>query len=67
MAEKPKYYNVSKVSKAKNGKEIWTKVGVLFPNKNTDGFKLIITEGISVTGDLAITLPKAGEEQEVEQ
>ena len=65
MAEKPKYYNVSKVTQTKAGKDIWTKVGVLFPNKNTDGFKLRIIEGISVTGDLVITLPKAGEEPEV--
>lgn len=64
MAEKTKYYNVSVVTQTKGGKDIWTKVGVLFPNKNTDGFQLKITEGISVSGDLAITLPKAGEEQE---
>jgi hypothetical protein len=64
MAEKPKYYNVSKVNQTKDGKDIWTRVGVLFPNRNTDGFKLRIIEGISVSGDLVISLPKAGEEQE---
>jgi hypothetical protein len=67
MAEKVKYYNVSKVTKTKKGKDIWTKVGVLFPNKNSDGFQLQITEGISITGDLAVTLPKAGEEPETEE
>ncbi|HEX7734553.1 MAG TPA: hypothetical protein VF458_06815 [Ktedonobacteraceae bacterium] len=63
MAEKLKYYNVSKVTKTKDSKDIWTKVGVLFPHKNSDGFTLRIVDGISVSGDLVITLPKAGEEQ----
>jgi hypothetical protein len=67
MAEKPKYYNVCKVKKTKSGKEIWTKLGVVFPHKNSDGFKLSIDEGISVSGDLVITLPKAGEEPESEE
>ena len=59
-----KYYNVSKVTKSTHGMDIWTKVGVLFPHKNSDGFKLRIIDGISVSGDLVITAPKAGEEEE---
>lgn len=63
MTEKPKYYNVSKVTKTSKDTDIWTKVGVLFPHKNTDGFRLRIIEGISVSGDLVCSLPKAGEEE----
>lgn len=38
----------------------WTRVGVAFRWKNgSDGFKLIIEPGISVSGELTLVPPKA--------
>lgn len=40
-------------------KTYWTKVGAAFPFKDSDGFRVVITQGISVSGELVVIPPKA--------
>ncbi len=45
-------------------KTYWTKVGAAFPFKESEGYRLVITEGISVSGELVLLPPKAHDNAE---
>jgi hypothetical protein len=59
MSSKPKYnaYVVTQ-PKQEGAKAYWTKVGAVWPHKDGNGFDILITEGISVTGRIVCTEPK---------
>jgi len=60
MSNKPthKAYVVTKPKEGSDGKAIWHEVGAVWPHKNGNGFDVVITEGISVTGRIVCTVPK---------
>lgn len=50
-----KAYVVTKTKEGDDGKAIWHEVGAVWPHKNGNGFDIVITEGISVTGRIVCT------------
>jgi len=56
MSNKPTHnaYIVT-TPKEDNGKASWHLVGAAWPHKNGNGFDVVITEGISVTGRIVCT------------
>lgn len=68
MAKAPKKpdYNVSVVAE-RNGKDIWTRVGVAFKNDSEAApLTILLNPGITLTGDsrLVLSVPKGQEEAE---
>jgi len=57
-------YVVSTIGKDGSEKEIWTRVGTLFPFKESEGYHLNITPGLSVSGQIVIRPPKADDNQQ---
>ncbi len=45
-------------------KTYWTKVGAAFLFKESEGYRVVITEGISVSGELVLLPPKAQDHTE---
>lgn len=68
MAKAPKKpdYNVSLVAE-RNGKDIWTRVGVAFKNDSEAApITILFNPGITLTGDtrLVLSVPRSQEESE---
>ncbi len=68
MAKAPKKpdYNVSLVAE-RNGKDIWTRVGVAFKNDSEVApITILFNPGITLTGDtrLVLSVPRSQEESE---
>lgn len=42
-----------------DGKKYWHRVGTMFRNKSGDGFTLIVPPGVSVSGRIALFVPKS--------
>lgn len=40
-------------------KKFWYRVGTMFRNKSGDGFTLIVPPGVSVSGRIALLVPKS--------
>jgi len=57
MTNKPTHnaYVVPKPKEDSDKKAIWHQVGAVWPHKNGNGFDVVITEGISVTGRIVCT------------
>ena len=63
MSNKPTHYAYI-VTPAKQGGErdaYWHRVGAVFAHKNGKGFDLVIPDGISLSGRVVCTEPKAEE------
>jgi hypothetical protein len=61
MSSKPSH-RAHVVTEAKQGtdqKSRWYEVGVVWPHKNGKGFDVVIPPGISVSGRIVCTEPKA--------
>lgn len=50
-----KAYVVTQAKEGSDGKAIWHEVGAVWPHKNGNGFDVVITEGLSVTGRIVCT------------
>ncbi|NBZ96002.1 MAG: hypothetical protein EBR40_06200 [Proteobacteria bacterium] len=63
MAEnKGPKYTVNAVSRV-DGRDYWTRVGVAFENSSGEHpLSLVINPGVSVTGKLVLSVPKAKDE-----
>ncbi len=67
MAKSPKKpdYNVSLVAE-RNGKDIWTRVGVAFKNDSEDApLTILLNPGITLTGDTRLVLSTIKSKEEV--
>lgn len=56
-------YVVNEIGKGENKRVQWTRVGSLFPFENSDGYHLVIPEGISISGTIVIRPPKKDDNQ----
>lgn len=68
MAKSPKKpdYNVNVVAE-RNGKDIWTRVGVAFKNESEDApLTILLNPGITLTGDNRLVLSTIKAKEEVE-
>ena len=54
---KPSYiaYVVSEAKEGSDKKAIWREVGAVWPHKNGNGFDLVITDQLSVSGRIVCT------------
>lgn len=57
-------YVTQEVTKGKEVKTYWNRVGVAFNHEKNDGLTIIITPGISVTGKIVLLEPKDKEVRE---
>lgn len=57
MSNKPthKAYIVTNSKEGGDGKGIWHEVGAVWPHKNGNGFDVVITEGLCVSGRIVCT------------
>ena len=68
MAKAPKKpdFNVNVVAE-RNGKDIWTRVGVAFKNDSEDApYTILLNPGITLTGDSRLVLSTIKAKEEVE-
>jgi hypothetical protein len=63
MSTKPTHnaYIVTEPKEGSDQKAFWHKVGSIWPHSNGEGFDIIIPAGLSVTGRIVCTKPKATE------
>jgi hypothetical protein len=63
MSNKPTHhaYVITAARQGSNRDDYWHRVGSVFPHKNGNGFDLVIPEGISLSGRVVCTEPKAEE------
>jgi len=54
-------YVVNEIGKGDSKREIWTRVGTLFPFENSEGYHLVIPDGISVSGTIVVRPAKKDE------
>jgi len=64
MATKAPKFVVNAVSRV-DGRDYWTRVGVAFENESSEHpLSIVINPGVSITGKIVLSVPKAKDEAE---